>query len=245
VTSRDVVRILRQRARLTQQQLADRSGHPRESIARWETGAREPALSTLQGLADAANLDLVIHLAQRDLSLGEAVEDQLELAPVERLERLLPTAAKKDTLRALRWLARARTPAVVIGGVAGALQGAPQRPGSGQVEFVSADPFAMEEEMRAGGLVANDTDERWADRDARAIWTLPKGGAIALASHVPGTGDYADLRRSARRLQLDRKTTLTVAHPRDLLRMSDASSRDSERARVPGLRALLDRTTEM
>jgi transcriptional regulator with XRE-family HTH domain len=240
--SRDIVRIARQRAGLTQQQLADRSGHPRETIARWETGAREPSLSSLQRLVEASNLDLVVHLARRDRSLDEAVADQLELAPTERLRRLLPSANNDHTIRALRWLAGARTPLVVIGAVAAVLQGAPQRPGSGLVEFVSADPFAMDEEMRAAGLIATDTDERWADVDARALWTLPKGGTVALASNVPGTGDYRDLRKSAQVVELDKKDGVALAHPRDLLRMADASPRESERARVPGLRALLDGT---
>jgi transcriptional regulator with XRE-family HTH domain len=244
LTSRDIVRIARQRAGLTQQQLADRSGHPRETIARWETGAREPSLATLQELAAASDLDLVVHLARRDPSLADDVADQLELSPTERLERLLPAATRDDTVRALRWLAAARTPVIVIGAVAGVLQGAPQRPGSGWVEFVSGDPFAMDAEMREGGLTASDTDERWADVDARALWTLPEGGTLALASNVPGTGDYADLRRSIRTVELDGETRVPAAHPRDLLRMADASPRDSERARAPGLRALLDRVSE-
>jgi transcriptional regulator with XRE-family HTH domain len=240
--SSDIVRIARQRAGLTQQQLADRSGHPRETIARWESGAREPSLSALRGLAEAADLDLVVHLTRYDPSLDEAVADQLELSPVGRLERLLPGPAKDETVRALRWLAGSRTPLIVVGGVAGVLQGAPQQPRGG-VEFVSADPVAMDAEMRAAGLVAIDTDDRWADRDVRAIWTLPEGGSVALATNIPGTGDFPDLRRAARTVQLDRRARIAVAHPRDLLRMADASPRESERARVPGLRALLGRAT--
>ena len=241
MTSADIVRITRQRAGLTQQQLADRSGHPRETIARWETGAREPSFAALRRLAEAANVDLVVQMAQRDPSLAEAVDDQLELSPAARLERLLPSTAKNDTIRALSWVAGARTPVIVIGAVAGALHGAPQRPGSGQVEFVSADPFAMDQEMREAGLIPNDTEERWLDVDARALWTLPSGGTIALASNLPGTGDYRDLRRNAKTVQLDATTSVPVAHPRDLLRIADASPRESERARAPGLRALLDR----
>jgi transcriptional regulator with XRE-family HTH domain len=239
MTSRDIVRIARQRAGITQQQLADRSGHPRETIARWETGAREPSLATLKALVAACDLELVIHLAQRDTSLDELVADQLALTPIERLERLMPATATVGTLRALRWLAEARTPVIVIGGVAAALQGGPQRLDDGQVEFVSGDPYAIEAEMRAAGLIPSDVDERWADVDRRAPWALPDGGTIVLASHVPGTGDYRDLRRSARTVQLDDGTRIPVAHPRDLLRLADASSRESERARVPGLRALL------
>jgi len=74
--------------------------------------------------------------------------------------------------------------------------------------------------------------------------TLPDGGTIALASNVSGTRDYPDLRRSARTAQLDDGTSVPVAHPRDLLRMADASPRESERARVPGLRALLSHTVD-
>jgi transcriptional regulator with XRE-family HTH domain len=241
VTSRDIVRIARQRAGITQQQLADRSGHPRETIARWETGAREPSLATLKALVAACDLELVIHLAQKDPSLDELVADQLALTPNERLERLIPTTATHGTLRALRWLAEARTPVIIIGGVAAVLQGGPQQPGDDQVEFVSGDPFGAEAAMRRGGLVPRDTDERWADVDRRAPWVLPDGGTIALASNVPGTRDYPDLRRAARTVQLDDGTRVPVAHPRDLLRMADASPRESERARVPGLRALLSR----
>jgi transcriptional regulator with XRE-family HTH domain len=115
VSSRDIVRIARQRAGITQQQLADRSGHPRETIARWETGAREPSLATLKALVAACDLELVIHLAQKDPSLDELVADQLALTPTERLKRLIPTTALDGTLRALRWLAEARTPVIVIG----------------------------------------------------------------------------------------------------------------------------------
>jgi transcriptional regulator with XRE-family HTH domain len=241
MTSRDIVRIARQRAGITQQQLADRSGRPRETIARWETGAREPSLATLTALVAACDLELVIHLAQKDPSLDELVADQLALTPTERLERLLPATATDGTLRALRWLADTRTPIVVIGGMAAVLQGGPQQPGDGQVDFVSSDPFATEAAMREAGLIPGDTDERWADVDRRAPWALPGGGTIVLASSVPGTRDHPDLRRSARTVQLDDGTSVTVAHPRDLLRMADASPRESERARVPGLRALLSR----
>jgi transcriptional regulator with XRE-family HTH domain len=239
VTARDIVRIARQRAGLTQQQLAERSGHPRETIARWETGAREPSLASLRALVAACDLDLVISLARRDSSLDELVGDQLELTPTERLRRLLPSAATDDTLRALTWLAHARTPAIVIGDLASVLQGAPQAPAQTGVEFVSGDPYAMESEMRGAGLVPIDTEQRWADIDRRAPWALPEGGTLVLASTVPGTEDYRDLRRAARTAELDDGTRVQAAHPRDLLRMADASPRESERARVPALRALL------
>ena len=73
---------------------------------------------------------------------------------------------------------------------------------------------------------------------------LPKGGALALARRVPGTADYPDLRRSALPIAVDAKTKILIAHPRDLLRIADASPRESERTRVPGLQALLEATSE-
>jgi transcriptional regulator with XRE-family HTH domain len=234
-----MVRIARQRAGLTQQQLAERSGHPRETIARWETGAREPSLATLQAVVAACDLDLVIQLARRDTTLEELVADQLELSATERLRRLMPADAVEDTLNGLHRLANARTPVLVIGGVAAVLQGGPQQPAETAVEFVSGDPPAMEAELRDSGLFPVDTDERWADVDRRAPWTLPEGGAIEHASKLPGTEDYRDLRRAARPVELDSDTNLRVAHPRDLLRLAEASPRERERTRAPGLRALL------
>ena len=204
----------------------------------------EPSLAALEEMVDACELDLVVHLALRDPSLHELVADQLRLPPAQRLRRVLPAAASKEALRALRWLARARTPSIVIGGVAAVLQGGPQQPGGTRVEFVSADPVAMEEEMRAGGLTPVDADERWVDVDRRAPWTLPDGGSIALAANVPGTGDYPDLRRDARAVDLDKRHSVSVAHPRDLLRIADASPREMDWARVPGLRALLSCSAE-
>jgi hypothetical protein len=44
-------------------------------------------------------------------------------------------------------------------------------------------------------------------------------------------------------VELDDGTTVAVAHPRDLLRMADASRRESEWARIPGLRSLLSQST--
>jgi hypothetical protein len=101
----------------------------------------------------------------------------------------------------------------------------------------------MEEEMRAAGLIPGDIDERWAEVDSRAIWKLPRAGR-SLWRRRARHGDYRDLRRSAQRVELDEHTRVAVAHPRDLLRIADASLRGSERERAPGLRALLDRVTE-
>jgi hypothetical protein len=188
-------------------------------------------------------LELVLALAEGDDSLAGLVEDQLVLAPVDRLRRLLPEDQATDAMRAVDWLAAARTPSIVVGGVGAALQGAPQRPRNNGVEVVASDPLALTSEMEAAGLEPTDGDERFAESDRRWPWKVPGGGMVVLAGALPGSGDYADLRRSAQQVELD-GGSVRVAHPRDLLRLADASARESEHARIPGLRALLTQVSE-
>jgi transcriptional regulator with XRE-family HTH domain len=238
--SSDVIRIARDRAGLTQQQLASRSGRPRETIARWESGKQIPSLDAVSALVAECELDLVLSLTEQDTTLIDRVREQLALLPPKRIARLLPPKTVRDVKRSLRWLADAQTPTIVLGQVGAALVGAPQRPDSAQVEFVSEDPSAVDRELRAAGLVAIDVEDRWREVDVREPWTLHGGGTLALARNVPGTGDYRDLKRSALLVDFDTRTTVLVAHPRDLLRIADASTRESEQARVPGLQALLE-----
>jgi len=240
--SRDVIRIARDRAGLTQHQLAARSGRPRETIARWESGSQIPSLDAVSAVVAACELDLVLRLTKRDTALLDRVREQIALLPPKRLARLLPVETVRDAKRSLRWLADASTPTIVLGQVGAALLGAPQRPDGAQVEFVSEDPAATDGELRAAGLVPLDVDDRWREADVREPWTLQAGGTLALARKLPGTRDYRDLKRSASPLDFDARTRVLVAHPRDLLRIADASTRDSERARVPGLQALLEAT---
>jgi transcriptional regulator with XRE-family HTH domain len=242
--ARDVIRIARDQAGLTQEQLAARSGRARETIARWEAGTQAPSLETVSELVARCDLDLVLRLAKRDTTLVDRVREQLALPTPKRLNRLLPAGSVADAKRAVRWLSTARTPTLVIGQVGAAILGAPQQPDTVQVEFVSADPKATDEEFRERGLSPIEADDRWNEVDIREGWTLPKGGALALARRVPGTADYPDLRRSALPIEIDGKTKILIAHPRDLLRIADASPRESERARVPGLQALLEATSE-
>jgi transcriptional regulator with XRE-family HTH domain len=240
--SQDVIRIARDRAGLTQQQLAERSGRPRETIVRWESGSQLPSLDAVSVLVDQCELDLVLRLAKRDPSLSDRVREQRLLSPARRLSRLLSAKEANDAKRALRWLASARTPVVVVGQVGASLRGAPQRPESPQVEFVAADTVAMERALLAANLVPIDIEDRWREADAGEPWALPGGGMLVMARNLSATDDYRDLRRSASPIEVNAKTRVVVAHPRDLLRIADASPRESERARVPGLQALLEAT---
>ena len=242
--TQDVIRIARDRAGLTQEQLAARSGRPRETIARWETGSQAPSLEAVSALVAQCGLDLVLRLAEGDGTLLERVREQLALPPLKRLTRLSTPETVRDAKRSLRWLAGARTPTVVVGQLGAALLGAPQRPDGAQVEFVSADPVATERELRSAGLMPVDVDDRWREEDVREPWTFAGGGTLAMARKVRGTGDYRDLNRSALPVDCEKRARVVVAHPRDLLRIADASPREAERARVPGLQALLEATYE-
>jgi transcriptional regulator with XRE-family HTH domain len=238
--TQDVIRIARDRAGLTQQQLAERSGRPRETIVRWETGSQLPSLDAVSDLVDQCELDLVLRLAKRDSTLTDRVGEQLSLSPAARLKRLLPGREAKDARRALLWLASAPTRSVVVGQLGAALCGAPSRPEGPHVEFVAADTVAMERVLLAAKLVPIDIEDRWREADIREPWTLPGGGMLVMARSIPGTDDYRDLRRNASPIDVAAKTSVVVAHPRDLLRIADASPREAEHARVPGLQALLE-----
>jgi transcriptional regulator with XRE-family HTH domain len=239
----DIALMARARAGLTQAELAARSGFSRETIARWEGGSREPTLTSLNELVAAAGLELVVGLAAGDESLDELVAHQLALSPAERLAALLPPEQLRKTLDAISWLERSTNSYIAIGSVTAALQGGPQRPGEGSVDVVAADPDAFAQELRESGLTPVDSAERWAQEDRRWPWLLSSGGSIVLASRLPGSGDFKDLRRNSHALRVDGGNPLVLAHPRDLLRLAEASPRPEERSRIPGLRALLRATT--
>lgn len=54
----DMLIYLRKRSRLTQQELADKTGLTRSAIGMYETGKREPDLETLEIFADFYNVDM-------------------------------------------------------------------------------------------------------------------------------------------------------------------------------------------
>jgi transcriptional regulator with XRE-family HTH domain len=234
----DIVRIARRRAGLSQEQLGLRSGMHRNVISRWERGESDPSLASLRALVAACDLELVLRLSERDESLTELVEDQLALTPLERLDLLLPGEKQEQVRRSLRWLADVKTPVVLIGQIAAALQGAPQRVNHAQVEVVSRDVTSTEAELQAAGYEPVDSEARWRASDQRHSWQR-FDASVEVAIDVSGTTGFADLNRSARVLEIDDATFVAMAHPRDLVRLADASPTESERARVPGLQALL------
>jgi hypothetical protein len=200
-------------------------------------------LDHLSEVIRAAGLDLAIDLANRDENLAENVRDQLALSPEERLGRLLPRAEVDEVERGLATVSRIRTPTILIGPLAAALQGSPQRPRDGAAEVVAADRGRALDELAAMGAKASDDEERFAERDRRWRWLLPDGGAVVVVDRISGSGDFPDLRRDAVSLELS-GGMLMLASPRDLLRLADASPRSADRAYRTGLRTLLEVTRE-
>lgn len=226
----------RDRAGLSQEQLAARSKKPRSTIARWESGARSPSLENLEDVIRAAGLDLVVGLAESDHSLDELTDDQLSLDPEARLRTLLPGGTASRMIKALGVVADLETPVIVIGPLAGALQGAPQRPRGREAEIVPGDREALLRELAAMDAEPTDDEQRFGDSNRRWRWTL-QGAELVVVDRLAGAADYRDLKRDAVELSVDAKA-VKVAHPRDLLRLAEASGDEADRAYTPGLRAL-------
>lgn len=99
----NVIRRLRERAGLTQAELAERAGTSQPTVAAYESGRKSPSLQTLQRLADSAglNLDVRFHppltrVDRRSIHLHGAIARRLAQDP----EEILPKARR--TLERMR-----------------------------------------------------------------------------------------------------------------------------------------------
>jgi transcriptional regulator with XRE-family HTH domain len=83
-----IVREARERAELTQRQLAERADKAQSEIAKIERGRRDPTFSTLERLVRAAGFDLRIQLVPHDDHSEQLIRAMRELSPDERLASL-------------------------------------------------------------------------------------------------------------------------------------------------------------
>jgi transcriptional regulator with XRE-family HTH domain len=88
VTSSDLLKEARQRAGLSQAQLARRAGKPTSVIGRWERNEVKPSFETLLEMIRACGFDLRFVLASLDESQDAAIRSSLDLRPAQRLEQL-------------------------------------------------------------------------------------------------------------------------------------------------------------
>jgi len=201
VDAKDLIAIARQRAGISQRELAERLGCPQATVARWEAGAREPSFAAVQEALRACGLQQLIDLATYDDSDVALAHRQLALAPLARLSSLVRSdgMALEQTLLAI---ATRPMRLIVTGEVAGALHGSPLVVRDALVDVV-AHP---DDRARATSMLA--------DQQARFV------------ERPPGTRGYRDLIRGAEQLPLDQEHTVTVAGLRDLLRIA-LSDRDA------------------
>jgi transcriptional regulator with XRE-family HTH domain len=91
MTSGELMRSARMRAGLSQGQVAERLGLPRSSVARWETDAVEPGLTTLRRVLQACGFDLSLALVpfDRDEEAEERIREVQRLTPQERLKAMI------------------------------------------------------------------------------------------------------------------------------------------------------------
>lgn len=207
----DYVLMARRRAGLTQRELADRLGLRQATIARWERGDRQVGIEDIEAVAEACGLQLDAHLVTQDRSWWSQIALQLELDPLERLRRLTPPDSP-DLASALDDLAASADHPVVVGEVAGALQGW---------------PLALR-----GGFI---------DVCARATDRHELGGGVRLRvlTEPSGTAGLTDLWRGSERVATP-AGDIRVASLVDLLRIADASTAPGARRNALAYQAVLD-----
>jgi transcriptional regulator with XRE-family HTH domain len=91
MTTGELIRSARNRAGLSQAELAERLGMPVSSIARWETDRVEPGFSTLRRVLQACGFDIppVLVPFERDPEREARVEEVQRLTPEERLAAMM------------------------------------------------------------------------------------------------------------------------------------------------------------
>jgi transcriptional regulator with XRE-family HTH domain len=122
--AKDLIAIARKRAGISQRELAKRLGHPQAAVARWEASAGERSYAAVQQALRACGLQQLIDLATYDESDVPLAHRQLALTPLQRLSSVA-RSGHAALERARRAISDGPALAIVVGEVAGALQGSP------------------------------------------------------------------------------------------------------------------------
>ena len=221
----DYVLMARRRAGLTQRELAERLGLRQATIARWERGDRQVGIEEIEAVAGACGLHLEAHLVAEDRSWWSQIALQLELDPLDRVRRLTPTGSP-DLADALSELTVSWQHLVVIGEVAGALQGWPLVLGGGVVEVCAQAADGAPLLTAIGPRVARDEYEL-------------QGVRLRVVAEPAGTRGLLDLWRGSERVDTA-EGEIRVASVVDLLRIADASTHRSAQLEALAYQAVLD-----
>ena len=95
-----LIRLARQKASLTQTELAESVGLTQQAVSAYETGRHEPTLPSLLRLIYAAGLELRMHLEAIDDHDLALIRRELELPPHERLSRMVDAVNEVERMMA-------------------------------------------------------------------------------------------------------------------------------------------------
>jgi transcriptional regulator with XRE-family HTH domain len=224
----DYILMARRRAGITQRELADRLGCRQATIARWERDDRHPSLEETQSAVRACGFDLALNLVAEDRSWWPQIAVQLERSPIERLRSLARPGAR-DLVRLLDVIADIEVPAVVIGDVAGALNGWPLVLSATGVVEICGDPAQLGPALLARGL-----------RQVEQRYELASGRALSIMEHPPGTAGVRDLGRNPETTAARDGRSVQVASLLDLLRIADATDGGTRSRETLALQAVLE-----
>lgn len=105
-----VIREARERAGLSQAELARRLGTRQPVVARWEAGARTPSFDTVVRAVRACGLDLSFDLYTYDYDDDLAITGTLHLSTEERIGHLLNALKVQELLHSAKKVEHARHP---------------------------------------------------------------------------------------------------------------------------------------
>ena len=99
-----LIRLARDKAGMTQTQLATNAGVSQQAISAYETGRKDPTVETLRRLVAGAGFELRLHLERMDLH-DSSLADYLESLPpatraeIEKKQRERVEAARLERVR--------------------------------------------------------------------------------------------------------------------------------------------------
>ncbi len=99
VTSGEIIREARLRAKLSQGDLATRIDRTRSQVARWERDEVTPSLDTLRWIVRACGYDFDVRLFPYEPPDDAPIEETVELTPAERVQRALDLYRAQGLLR--------------------------------------------------------------------------------------------------------------------------------------------------
>ena len=253
----------RTKAGLSQRELATRAGTAQSVVARIEAGQTSPTVGTLERLLTAAGFELRTGATLRpvvDDDVREEVARILALTPEARLSevanvtrssprRSVADLAPLDPQRIVVTLGRHRVRYVLLGDLAGRLQGLPRF--SARVEIAPAAEganlvgvAAALRELDARVFVEGVPTGLTFDCTARTLsrserWKLSTAaGRLDLDFRPAGTDGYEDLARDAIRFEVF-GVELIVASVEGLIRTMEAADRPHDRQNVILMREAL------